>query len=150
MAMKKISRLSELLRKMEPRLSAERFFMAFVPKSQTVALASYLEYVLCMYRENEGVTIVFSDEMSDEIAKLTLAPIAGPLALITLDVYSDLMAVGFIHSVTGALAKERISVNVLSAYYHDHLLVPYERKDDAMKVLKELQSASSQISNSMC
>jgi hypothetical protein len=143
MAMKRISRLSELLKKMEPRLSVEKFFMASVPKPQTVALASYLEYVLCMYREKEGVTTVFSHEMGDEIAKLAGAPLVGPLALITLDVYSDLMAVGFIHSVTGALAKEGISVNVLSAYYHDHLLVPYERKDDAMKVLKGLQSAFS-------
>jgi hypothetical protein len=140
---KRISGLSELLRKMEPRLSVGEFFMASVRKSKTPALASYLEYVLCMYREKEGVTIVFSDEISDEIAKLTGAPLVGPLALITLDVYSDLMAVGFIHTVTGALAKERISVNVFSAYHHDHLLVPYERKDDAMKVLKGLQRASS-------
>jgi hypothetical protein len=143
MVMKRISGLSELLRNMEPRLSDGKFFMASVRKSQTMALASYFEYVLCMYREKEGVTIVFSDEIGDEIAKLTGAPLVGPLALITLDVYSDLMAVGFIHSVTGALAKERISVNVFSAYHHDHLLVPYERKDDAMKVLKELQRVSS-------
>jgi hypothetical protein len=40
--------------------------------------------------------------------------------------------------ITTALAKEGISVNAFSAYYHDHLFVPYDRKEDAMAALAEL------------
>jgi hypothetical protein len=64
---------------------------------------------------------------------------AGPFALITLTVNSDLFEVGLLAAVTAALAKEKIPCNAISAYHHDHLLVPYEMKDKALALLKKLQ-----------
>jgi len=139
--MKRISDLAALLKGMSPRLSDGRFFMASVDESHTMALASHLEYILCIYREKEGLAVVFSDDIRDDISRLAGEPPVGPFALITLDVYSDPMAVGFLARVTDALAEKGISVNTFSAYHHDHLLVPYGRKDDAMKVLNGLQGS---------
>lgn len=65
-------------------------------------------------------------------------PYSGSWRLITLNVHSDLAAVGFLAKITDRLAKAAISVNAVSAYYHDHLFVPLERSDEAMEILKKL------------
>jgi hypothetical protein len=138
--MKRITDLGELLTGMEPRLSRDEFFMATVSESQMMSLTDSLDYILCIYREKEGLTIIFSSEAKEEISRLAgEEPIVGPFALITLDVYSDLMAVGFLAKIADSLANERIGINVFSAYNHDHFLVPYEKRDDAIRVLKGLQ-----------
>lgn len=59
--------------------------------------------------------------------------------MITLSIHSSLDAVGFIAAVAGKLAQHGISVNPISAYYHDDLFVPSETADRAMKVLAEFQ-----------
>jgi len=78
------------------------------------------------------------EEVKEEMGEITDEKIEGPFALITLKVHSDLMAVGFLAKITEALAKEGISVNAFSAYFHDHLLVPYGKKEGALKTLKGL------------
>jgi len=133
-----VSDLSELLKRMEPELKEGRCYVATADRSQLVALANYLDYVLCVFREEEGLTVVFSGEIKDEIREITEKEVVGPFALITLTVHSDLLAVGFLARITEALAKEKISVNAFSAYHHDHLLVPFKRKDDTLRALKKL------------
>jgi hypothetical protein len=58
--------------------------------------------------------------------------------LITLTVHSALDAVGFLAAITARLAEAGISVNAVSAFYHDHLFVPVGRADEAMAVLQEM------------
>jgi len=58
--------------------------------------------------------------------------------MITLTIHSDLNAVGFLASITKKLAEKGISVNAISAFYHDHLFVPYEKRIEVIKALKEL------------
>ena len=131
--------LEDCLEKMNPKLYEERYWFATVDESELMAIANYLDSVVCIYREEEGLTIVFTDDIKDEVEELTQEKIAGPFAKITLNVYSDLEAtVGFLAKITDALAKERISVNAFSAYHHDHLFVPYEKKEKTMGVLKAL------------
>ncbi len=130
--------LKAMLKKMDPRLEDGKFFMASVAESNTMALAGYLQYILCIYRESEGLSVVFYEDMKDVAASLTGKPIAGPFALITL-APDSLPAIGFLAKVTEALAKGKISVNAFSAYNHDHLLVPYGRREDAVALLKALQ-----------
>jgi hypothetical protein len=55
--------------------------------------------------------------------------------------HSSLLAVGFLAAVTAALASEGISVNPVSAFHHDHLFVPWERRRDAMRILRALSRA---------
>ena len=139
--MKTISNLKELLKNMKPTLAKGKFYMASVDESELMALAGYVDYITDIFREKEGISIVFSEEIKEEMKGLTEKKIIGPFALITMNVYSDLMAVGFLAKITEALAKEKISMNAFSAYHHDHLLVPYDRKDDALKALEKLQKS---------
>ena len=130
--------LGKLLKGMKPKLADGKFFIATVPESEMLVLADYLGYITAIYREDEGLTVVFSEEIKEGVEELSEATVAGPFALITLSVESDLFAVGFLAEITGALAKEGISVNAFSAYFHDHLLVPYGRSKDAMDALRGL------------
>ncbi len=54
---------------------------------------------------------------------------------ITLRVHSALEAVGLTAAFSAALSREGISANVVAGYFHDHLFVPEDRRDDAMRVL---------------
>jgi hypothetical protein len=90
---------------------------------------------LATFRELEGTTSVVSREHADELG-LSYTYVA---AWITLSVYSDLEAIGFLAAVTTALAAEAISCNVVSALRHDHLFIPSDRRDDALRILSALQ-----------
>ena len=58
---------------------------------------------------------------------------------ITLMVFSALEGVGLTASVAKALEKKRIPTNVVAATLHDHIFVPSNRAEDAMKALRALQ-----------
>ena len=60
--------------------------------------------------------------------------------VITLTVHSDLHAVGLLAAIATRLAAHGISLNVVSAYFHDHLFVPVERAQEALEVLREFVS----------
>ena len=83
------------------------------------------------FRENEGTTtivMVDEDESADE-----------PLwAQITLRIHSSLEAVGMMAAIAAALTARDIPCNAVSAYYHDHLFVPWPRRDDTLAALREL------------
>jgi len=40
--------------------------------------------------------------------------------------------------VTSLLAERGITTNVIAGFYHDHMFVPSDRTEEAMKALKEL------------
>ena len=64
---------------------------------------------------------------------------AEPLwAQITLRIHSSLEAVGMMAAIAAALTARNIPCNAVSAYYHDHLFVPWARRDDACLALREL------------
>ncbi|MFH1785596.1 MAG: ACT domain-containing protein [Candidatus Micrarchaeota archaeon] len=132
-----ISNLDELLKNMKPNLKNEKYFIGSFDDQYLMNLSGYLDYIVCVYKEKEGLTVIFSDDILDDMKDLT-ERIQGPFALITLEVNSDLMAVGFMAKIADALAKEKISCNAVSAYHHDHIFVQYERKEAALTALKKL------------
>ena len=69
-------------------------------------------------------------------------PYLYPCRMITLTVHSSLEAVGLLAVVTQALATEDISVNAVSAYYHDHLFVACDRAQDALNCLSQLNTTT--------
>ncbi len=131
--------LQKLLKGANPRLSEGKHYVATVPEGQMMSLAGYLSYIAGIFREEEGLSVVFTEELLAIMESLSEKKIAGPFALITLRAESDLLAIGFLAAMTSSLAKEKIAANAFSAYYHDHLLVPYEKKDAALACLKKLQ-----------
>jgi uncharacterized protein len=86
-------------------------------------------------REDEGVTAVLRRERADELG-LEYDYVA---AWITLRVHSTLEQVGLTALFSRALADAGISCNVLAGLHHDHLLVPADRADEAIAVLRGLR-----------
>ena len=62
-------------------------------------------------------------------------------AWLTLRVHTALNAVGVTAAVAGVLAERGIACNVLAGHFHDHLLVPAARRDDAVAAIRSLRSA---------
>jgi hypothetical protein len=92
---------------------------------------------LCRFREKEGTTIILNREIADD----NKLPYNGVWSLITCTVHSDLNSIGFVAAISKKLAQAAISVNVVSAYYHDHLFVPVKDASRALKVLNDLGGA---------
>lgn len=91
--------------------------------------ASVPAATIMLFREQEGVTTVVEvDESTDEAL----------WAQITLRIHSSLEAVGMMAAIATALAARDIPCNAVSAYYHDHLFVPWPRRDDAIAALQAL------------
>ena len=86
------------------------------------------------FREAEGITLVL---LREDAERAGLA-FSFQCRMITLTVHSSLEAVGFLAAVTRRLADHGISVNAVSAFYHDHLFVPAERAEEAVKLLRGL------------
>lgn len=94
---------------------------------------------LATFREPEGLTVILAE--SDAV-KANL-PIHFRAAWITLTVHSDLRAVGLTAAVSRALSDAGISCNVIAAAHHDHLFVPLDARDEAMRQLRALQAQPS-------
>ena len=84
--------------------------------------------------EDEGVTIVVRRDEADEL-ELRYSYVAAHL---TLQVHSDLAAVGLTAAVSAALAAAGISANVVAGYFHDHVFVPFARRGEALGLLERL------------
>lgn len=89
---------------------------------------------LLLFREDEGTTVIVPVVDNDD-GEGDGAP---QWAQITLRIHSSLDAVGMMAAISAALAEAGIPCNVVSAYYHDHLFVPWARRDDAMAALQAL------------
>jgi hypothetical protein len=129
-----IKDLDQLIKSMEPILNPGVFAFVSVHNEETLKSVKVIASIL----ESEGYSAVIAE--SDALS-LGL-PILFRAAWITLTVNSDLQAVGLTAAFAGALGKAGISCNVIAGAYHDHIFVPVERAEDAMKVLKALQASS--------
>ena len=78
-----------------------------------------------LIREAEGVTII---RQGSGWARITLA------------VHSSLDAVGLTAAVAGVLAERGISANMVAAFHHDHLFVPWSRRAEALAALQALSA----------
>ena len=67
-------------------------------------------------------------------------PDDAPMGRVVLRVHSALDGVGLTAAVSGALAEQAISCNVVAAYHHDHLFVPAADAARALRVLQDLQA----------
>lgn len=121
--------LYSLLQRLSPVLNDGRYVYVQV----TSAVPASLEPIVTV-REAEGLTLILLQHQADELA----LPYTFVAAWITLQVRSALEAVGLTATVSSALAESGISANVVAGFNHDHLFVPYESADDAIRVLAEL------------
>lgn len=93
--------------------------------------------------EKEGLTLV----LEEAIAQAAGLEMVFRCAWITLHVHSDLQAVGLTAAFSTALGQSNISCNVVAGAFHDHIFVPVERADEAMSVLRTMQSNAMTMSS---
>ena len=89
---------------------------------------------ICVFREDEGLTLILSRECADA----NNISYSSVFRMITLSVHSSWDAVRFLATITSRLAMHGISVNPISAYYHDHLFIPASRVRETMELLQAL------------
>lgn len=128
----------ELIKNMTPTLQPETFIWTTF-HDRTLSF-SQVAQLLCdfrvqmLFQEAEGWTAILpQDTQIPESASSSLVS-----RMITLNVYSSLEAVGFMKVITERLAARGLSVNPVSAYFHDHLFVPAGDVGFTMEVLKEM------------
>ena len=123
--------LLKLLATIQPELQAGEYVFATVSPGE---LAQLDIQPVGWFREAEGITLI----VDRNIAERAGLPYTFISRMITLTVHSSLEAVGFLAIITGALADAGISVNPVSAYYHDHLFIPVDKAERAMQLLTTL------------
>ncbi len=122
--------LTTLLHSMEPQLWEQPLIFCSVDSAAYEHLAVT---PVGMFREREGITLIIDQQQADQ-AQLGYTDL---WACITLNIHSALTAVGFMAAVSSKLAAAGLSVNPVSAYYHDHLFVLWAERGRAMQVLQE-------------
>lgn len=90
------------------------------------------------FREAEGLTVI----CSPEAARHHGLDAGGSFRLITLNVPSSLAAVGFLAEVSHALRQAGLPCNVVSAFHHDHLLIPADQAAAALRTLQALSASA--------
>ena len=89
---------------------------------------------ICTFRESEGLTAIVERAQ----AVPAKVPFIFEAKLITLTVHSSLEAIGFLATISTALARAGIPCNAVAAFHHDHLFIPVDRADDAFALLEAL------------
>lgn len=128
--------LATLLVEMKPTLDPREWVFCLVERD----FDAIAHQPLLLFREPEGLTAI----MERHDAEALEIDYSFPSRRITLRVHSDLYAVGFLAAVTAELAKHMIPTNVVSAFYHDHLFVPIEHAEDALRLLEGLSTQTAQ------
>ena len=125
--------LEKLLKSMQPILKEGIFVFAHVPlEKEQLVKDCCVQY----FREEEGMASILKKE---DAKRLSIEAVYES-RMISLMVHSSLDAVGFLAAITAKLASAGISVNPVSAFYHDHLFVPVDKVDLAMELLGEFSS----------
>lgn len=87
-----------------------------------------------LFVENEGTSFIAP---VTQLAAAGLAHRPG-WALISLGLETALDETGITAAVSAALDRAGIPANIVAAYHHDHLFVPWERRDEAAELLRDL------------
>ncbi len=123
--------LTTLLRTMQPTLLDGNWSFVTVPNGKPAPAGLN---PLMTFREPEGLTMLLDEP---DLAKSGL-PHAFFCKGISLNANSSLYAIGFLAAISEALAKQAMSINIVSAFNRDYVFVPTARASEAVEVLKKL------------
>ncbi|WP_171129121.1 MULTISPECIES: ACT domain-containing protein [unclassified Ruegeria] len=84
--------------------------------------------------EEEGLSLIVPISAAPEDAVA--------MRCITLQVHSSLEGVGLTAAVSNALAQANIPANMVAGFHHDHVYVPADQAEDALRVLVQLQRSA--------
>ena len=109
--------LSRLLAALDPELHADRYRFSEA-SSPTLGDGDF-----AIVREAEGLTLIRPNP-------------SGEWARISLGVHSSLDAVGLTAALSSQLAEAGISANIVAALRHDHIFVQWDRRQEALAILR--------------
>ncbi len=129
--------LNNLLASLKAKLNPDTYVFVTLPHDTALPFQPRM-----IFQEAEGTTL---------ICTMAQARTHGLVheyesRMITLDIHSSLEAVGFMAVIATRLAAAGLSVNPVSAFYHDHIFVPTDRADDAMALLAEIAANAAGLS----
>lgn len=124
--------LKKLLASLEPVLHEGVYVYATLPHDSSIP-----PQALAMFKEREAMTVVLQKADATALGLNFIFECAW----ISLTVHSSLEAVGLTAAFAAALTEAGISCNVIAGYYHDHIFVPFKRRQEALEVLKRLSGA---------
>ena len=119
--------LRTLLASLSPELDPEPYVFVGGLEAVPVGIAP-----LATFREAEGLSLVVAATAWEATGR----PPSAPYARLTMTVHSSLEAVGMTAAMATALTARGISANVVAAYYHDHIFVPWDRRHEAMDAIR--------------
>lgn len=122
--------LSHLLASMEPLMDGEVYVFSHLAQG----VQGPTEQAIMTFHEAEGTTLILPRSVADAHGLVA----EFPCRRITLTIHSALDAVGFLAAITTELAKLKIGVNPVSAFFHDHLFVPEDHGEAVMEALHAL------------
>jgi len=128
-----ITNLSQLLKHMQPALNNGEYVFCTVDDISNIDV----KHIVALFKEAEATTIILPKQLADKMQ----LPYTYVAAWITLHVHSSLEATGLTAAFSTALANAGISCNVVAAYYHDHIFIPYNDAAKAMEVLTALSAS---------
>jgi hypothetical protein len=117
------SDLARLLQHLKPRLYPERY--SFTATAEVMLRDDQFALI----REDEGLTSIRPNP-------------EGKWARISLEVHSSLEAVGLTAEISAQFTEKGISANIVAALNHDHLFVPWDRREEALAILSRLQGSA--------
>lgn len=100
--------------------------------------AAFLPRALATFREKEGVSMILDAAAANALG----APMDQPMRQITLNVNSALDGIGLTAAVAQALAEKAIPCNVVAALRHDHVFVPADMAETALRTLQALSATA--------
>lgn len=124
-----VTAMAQLLAEIQPHLNPGEYTFCTLPAESVVPSSA-----ISVFLEAEGKSIILPVQDAQRLGYI----FTYRAAWITLQLYSDLTAVGLTAKVSTALANADISCNIIAGYHHDHLFVPVHRADEAMAILNKL------------
>lgn len=131
MTIKRVSDAKGMIAGMTPHLHDQPY--RFVAGHEGDANGALFGHSFAVIREEEGTTFVCRRAEVQENEQE-----GQDFARITLGVNSDLEGVGLTAAVSEVLADAGIACNVIAGFHHDHLFVPWNRREEAEALLTEL------------
>ena len=127
--------LKEILHNINPRLLDETF--VFITSSEPLEDLINSLKPKATFLEDEGITLVINQKDADAHS----LQYDAVFKCISLGVHSSLESHGLISTITRELTKQRISSNIFSGYFHDHIFVQDNLAAEALKVISSLENS---------
>jgi hypothetical protein len=125
---------AEMIAGMSPELQPETY--VFVTATDPDLITRLSTTAIATFVEQEGLSLI----VPVSAAKAESFDTDHPMRCITLNVYSALDGVGLTAAVAGALGQAGIPCNMVAAFHHDHVFLPAQMCEQALEVLRALQS----------